>query len=138
MSRRRIGAVALTGLVLVVQGCATAKPIPYGPIADKQPWGYSDKVNADGGHTVLYVMPGGTAAKAVRERWDQRAGEVCPDGIARQNIFRVDHPNSTVQGYAYGSIAPNSRVYTGAEVEGYVYCKPADSKPAAPSPSTNP
>lgn len=128
----------LTGglaLVLTAAGCAT-KPIVYGPrTLPDQPWGYEGKANPDGGHTVLFVMPGGTPAAQVKALWERRAGEVCPGGIAKSNIFRADHPSFTQQGYAYNAPAANYRVYSSAEIEGYVYCKPEAAKAEEPKPA---
>ena len=126
----RLAAIAglLAGLALIGQGCAT--PFVYGPIGDKQPFGYKDRENPDGGHTLLVVMPGNTLPPALRDVWDRRAQELCADGTDRTTVFRVDHINGTSTSYSNG-IATSSRVWGPVEMEGYVYCKAVAAKPEA-------
>jgi hypothetical protein len=118
---------------LLLQGCAT-KPVVYGPIGPEVPYGYKDLQNPDGGFTVLVAMPGLSQPAELRAFFDRRAGELCPSGVERTNVFRMQHDDETYVNYGsqYPSVAP--RVWTGAELEGYVYCKPGAgaSKSAAP------
>ncbi len=112
---------------LLLQGCATAAPAVYGPIGAETPYGYSDRLNPDGGHTVLVVMAGNATVTALRDFFDRRAVELCPSGIDRTNVFRV-HASEYYSSapYVYGGAGIGSRARVGVELEGYVYCKAAD------------
>lgn len=119
-----------------MQGCVI-KPVVYGPIGPKAPHGYRDQQNADGSFTVLIAMPGGSLPAELRAFFDRRAGELCPTGVERTNVFRMQR--NDVTSVAYGSQYPmvGTRLWTGDELEGYVYCKSGLSAPkaeAAPKP----
>lgn len=127
--------VLLAGLVatgLMLQGCVTATPVVYGPIGPEAPYGYKDRPNPDGGFTVLVAMPGYASPAALRAFFDRRAGELCPGGVERTNVFRV-HASEYYPGapYVYGSAGVSSRSRVGVELEGYVYCKPGSDAPDA-------
>ena len=110
---------------LLLQGCVTATPAIYGPIGPEVPYGYKDRPNPDGGHTVLVVMAGHATAAELRGFFERRAAELCPAGLERTNIFRVQ-ANEYYPGapYVQGSAGVGSRSRVGVELEGYVYCKP--------------
>jgi hypothetical protein len=123
-----IAGVVVAGLSL--QACAS-KPFVYGPVGPKAPFGYTDRQNADGGFTVLMKMPANGSPAELRANFDRRAGELCPAGVARTNVFRVTHDGYNAPAPAvYGSVGIGQRVWTGAELEGYVYCKPGATAPA--------
>ena len=113
-----------------VQGCATPQPPAYAPISDTVRFGYRDRPNPDGGHTVLVVMPAHSTLTDARAFWDRRAEELCPGGVNRRIVFRADR-KELVGGapYVHGGVGVGSRYPGGYEVEGYVYCK--DASPAA-------
>lgn len=117
-------AAGLAASSLLLQGCVTAKPVVYGPIGPEAPHGYQDRQNPDGGFTVLIAMPGYSSAADLRAFFDRRAGELCPSGIARTNVFRV-HASEYFPGaqYVYGGVSVSSRSRVGVVLEGYVYCK---------------
>lgn len=121
--------LAATGLLL--QACATANPVVYGPISPEAPHGYRDRQNPDGGFTVLVAMPGQASTDDLRAFFDRRAGELCLAGIARTNVFRMTARDQTYVNYAaqYPTVAHRYR--TGVELEGYVYCKPEPEAPKA-------
>ena len=78
-SRTVIG-IGLAATALLLQGCVTATPAVYGPIGPEVPYGYKDRPNPDGGHTVLVVMAGHASAAELRVFFDRRAAELCPAG----------------------------------------------------------
>lgn len=119
--------LAATGLLLL--GCAAVKPVVYGPIGPEAPYGYSERRNPDGGFAVLVAMPGQASTSDLRAFFDRRAGELCPSGIARTNVFRMTVSDQTYVNYGsqYPSVA--SRRRTGVELEGYVYCKSGSDAP---------
>lgn len=120
----------LLAATLILAGCAT-KPVVYGPIGPETPNGYQDRQNPDGGFTVLVAMPGTAAPAELRAFFDRRAAELCPAGIERTNVFRMNRGGYTTSGYVYQGVGLASRVWTGTELEGYVYCKPAPKADAA-------
>jgi hypothetical protein len=129
---RTVVGAGLAAAALLLQGCATAKPAIYGPIGPEVPYGYKDRPNADGGHTVLVVMAGHATAAELRVFFDRRAAELCPAGIDRTNIFRVHAAEYYASApYVYGSAGVGSRARVGVELEGYVYCKPGADAPKA-------
>lgn len=131
--------VGLTAAALLLQGCATAKPAIYGPIGPETPYGYKDRPNPDGGHTVLVAMAGHATAPELRVFFERRAAELCPAGIDRTNIFRVQANEYYADApYVYGSAGVGSRSRVGVELEGYVYCKPGQGDLAAPVPAPVP
>lgn len=100
----------LAGVAIgLLAGCA---PVQYAPIG-KSLFGYQDRPNPDGGHTVLSVAP---TIDMVREFWDRRAIELCPHGVLKKNIFRADRATLHTQ---YGD-QPGHFI-----MEGYAYCKPS-------------
>ncbi len=132
MRRGILLAAGLTATSLLLQGCVSAKPVVYGPIGPEAPYGYQERENPDGGFTVRVAMPGYSTPAALRDFFDRRAGELCPTGVARTNVFRVDaneyFPSAP---YVYGGAGVASRSRLGVELEGYVYCKAAAAAPAA-------
>jgi len=108
---------------LILQGCATARPVVYGPIGPEAPYGYRDRQNPDGGFTVLVAMPGYSSPAELRAFFDRRAGEVCPAGVGRSNVFRLTASDQTYVNYGSPYPSVGSRVRTGVELEGYVYCR---------------
>ena len=126
--------LGLAAAALLLQGCVTATPAVYGPIGPEVPYGYKDRPNPDGGHTVLVVMAGHAAAAELRVFFDRRAAELCPAGVERTNIFRVQANEYYADApYVYGGAGVGSRARVGVELEGYVYCKPGPAAPAAPA-----
>jgi hypothetical protein len=124
-----MAAVLLAGAVLL-QGCATAaKPAVYGPIGETQAYGYRDRKNPDGGHTVLVLVPAGFPASEARAWFDRRAGELCPGGVERSNVFRTQANEYTLRNYG-GPPSAATRIFTSSEMEGYVYCKAEPSAAA--------
>ncbi len=110
--------------LLFISACADVKPLVYGPIGDKTPYGYRDRPNPDGGHTLLAVVPAFSSLKEARAFWDRRADELCPDGVAKRIVFRTEREESMMSApYVYQGAGVASRTTTGFEVEGYVYCK---------------
>lgn len=126
----RRGLLLLAAAGLLLQGCATPKPVAYGPIGPEAPHGYTDRQNPDGGFTVMVAMPGQAGPAELRAFFDRRAGELCPTGVERTNVFRMARPDYTYMNYG-AQVAVGSRVWTGAELEGYVYCKPGPDAPGA-------
>lgn len=129
-----LGSASAVAAALLLQGCVTATPAVYGPIGPEAPYGYKDRPNADGGYTVLVVMAGYATAAELRVFFDRRAAELCPTGVDRTNIFRVQANEYYADApYVYGSAGVGSRARVGVELEGYVYCKPG---PESAGPST--
>lgn len=125
--------VGLAASALLLQGCVTAKPVVYGPIGPEASYGYKDRSNPDGGFVVLVAMPGYSTPADLRAFFDRRAGELCPAGIARSNVFRVHASEYFADAqYVYGGAGTSSRSRVGVELEGYVYCKAAQDAPKAP------
>lgn len=125
-----LSGAGLVAAALLLQGCATAGPAEYGPIGAETPYGYSDRLNPDGGHTVLVVMAGNATVTALRAFFDRRAAELCPAGIDRTNVFRVNADEYySAAPYVYGGASIGTRARTGVELEGYVYCKPGSDAP---------
>lgn len=116
--------IALLGIVAgggLLQACATTKPPVYGPIDEKQAYGYRDHQNPDGGHTVVIVMPA-ASMPAAREWFDRRAAELCPGGIDRTNVFSA-RLNESNTGFYGTQPSAATRIFTSSELQGYVYCK---------------
>ena len=123
--RAKLSALALLGAG-ALQGCAAFQPPAYGPISETVRYGYKDRVNPDGGYTLLVVMPPQSPLPDVRTYWERRAAELCPGGNANRNIFRSERKEFMSNGpYVYRSVGVGSRTVTGYEIEGYVYCKAA-------------
>ena len=127
-------ALALTlAPALTLDACATPKPPVYGPIGDAQPFGYKDRPTGDGSFTLLTVVPAYASLTEAQAFWTRRAEELCPSGISRRIIFRVERKeNMTPAGYVYGGTGVSSRFPLAYEVEGYLYCNatpPASSGP---------
>jgi hypothetical protein len=133
VSRRASWSVRGAGLAaaaLLLQGCATATPAVYGPIGPEVPYGYRDRQNPDGGHTILVVMGGFQSVADLRGFFDRRAAELCPAGVERSNVFRVQAKEVyTPATYVQGAATIGSRSLGGIELEGYVYCKPGVVSP---------
>ena len=131
---RTVAAAGLAAAALLLQGCATATPAVYGPIGPEVPYGYKDRPNTDGGHTVLVVMAGHATAAELRVFVERRAAELCPAGIDRTNVFRVQANEYYADApYVQGSAGVGSRSRVGVELEGYVYCKPVPEGPPPPA-----
>lgn len=113
------------GLLVAVSalGACATKPVVYGPIGEKAPYGYQDRQNADGGYTVRVVMPGHSGPEALRAFFDRRAGELCPAGVERTNVFRMHRAEFGYAPYVHGGVGVGTRTAVGTELEGYVYCK---------------
>ena len=121
------------GMLLCLAACATPKPAEYGPITETVHFGYKDQANPDGGHTVLVALPPQTSLVDARAYWDRRADELCPGGVAKRNVFRSERKEfMSPAPYVQYSAGISSRIATGYELEGYVYCKAAG--PAGPGP----
>ncbi|HEX4711665.1 hypothetical protein [Phenylobacterium sp.] len=119
-------ALLVSGMALTLQACATPEPAAYGPIGEAVRYGYKDRANPDGGHTVLVVLPPQSPLAEARAYWDRRAGELCPGGVSKRIVFRSERnevmsPAPYVQ---YGA-GIGTRMTTAYELEGYVYCKAA-------------
>lgn len=116
---RAVGALA----VLALGGCVSVSGVDYVPIGEQSAFGYSDRPNADGGHTVRVELldPG----KAI-EFWNRRASELCEGRVARKLMHTALRP--TVLYEHYGGM-PGHYI-----VEGYVYCE----TPAAATPMAEP
>lgn len=130
----RVGfGLGLAAASLLLQACVAARPVVYGPIGPEAPHGYSDRQNPDGGFVVLVAMPGYSTPADLRAFFDRRAGELCPAGVGRTNVFRLHASESYADApYVYGGAGVASRARVGVELEGYVYCKPALAAPPAP------
>jgi len=138
---RRSAGLALSAVLavaaLLLQACATGAPAVYGPISAEVPFGYTERQGKAGEFTVLIKMPGGAPATQLREFFDRRAGELCPGGVDRTNVFRVSALESYARAdYVYGGAGVGSRARFGTELEGYVYCKPAPEAPSSANPVT--
>ncbi|WP_374599557.1 hypothetical protein [Brevundimonas sp.] len=105
--------------LLALSGCVSG--VDYVPISDKSYFGYSDRPNADGGHTVrVELMDGGLAM----EYWNRRASELCDGKVARKSMHTALQPTTYYD--RYGG-RPGHYI-----VEGYVYCEaPAVAERAA-------
>lgn len=126
--------------MLALSACAT--PIAYGPIGSNG-FGYSDRPNPDGGHTVMIVA---STAQQAQEFWNRRASELCAGGEYQQNIFRRERPVVTATGYAVNAYNPSYGAsytydtYGSFVMEGYLRCEQAaqseptsdDTPPATP------
>lgn len=108
----------------LLTACATPAPVAYGPMGEGSAYGYRDRPNPDGGYTVLVVMPPEAAPDLARSFWDRRAGELCPGGTLKTNVFRNDRASGTSYSYSNG-VSMGYRVFGGQQLEGYVYCKAA-------------
>lgn len=121
---------SLLCVCLVLAGCAT--PVVYGPIGPSA-FGYRDRQNPDGSHTILVVAP---SAVMAHQFWDQRAAELCGSTDYRKNIFRADIPVVTTTGYAPNAFNPGygasytQDVYGAPQLEGYLHCNSAQVEPA--------
>ncbi|WP_372781576.1 hypothetical protein [Phenylobacterium sp.] len=119
-------ALLVSGTLLGLQACATPEPIAYGPIGETVRYGYKDRANPDGGHTVLVALPPRSPLADARGFWDRRAEELCPGGVAKRIVFRSERKEiMSPASYIQGQAGISSRVSTGYELEGYVYCKAA-------------
>jgi hypothetical protein len=120
----------LLGICVALAGCAT--PVVYGPIGTSA-FGYRDRQNPDGSHTILVVAPSATVA---HQFWDQRAAELCGGAEYRKNIFRAEIPVVTTTGYAPNAYNPaygasyTQQVYGALQLEGYLHCAAANSAEA--------
>ena len=103
---RAFAALAL----LAMGGCVSG--VDYVPISDKSYFGYSDRPNADGGHTVrVELLDGGLAI----EYWNRRASELCDGKVARKAMHTALRPTAHYDNYG---ARPGHYI-----VEGYVYCE---------------
>jgi hypothetical protein len=103
---RAFAALAL----LAMGGCVSG--VDYVPISDKSYFGYSDRPNADGGHTVrVELLDGGLAM----EYWNRRASELCDGKVARKSMHTALRPTAHYDNYG---ARPGHYI-----VEGYVYCE---------------
>lgn len=118
---------SLLCVCLVLAGCAT--PVVYGPIGPSA-FGYRDRQNPDGSHTILVVAP---SAVMAHQFWDQRAAELCGSTDYRKNIFRADIPVVTTTGYAPGGIAYTQDAYGAPHLEGYLQCNSPAEAATAPA-----
>lgn len=122
-----IAATVVAGLGL--QACAPTKAV-YGPIGPKVAFGYKDRLNPEGGFTVLIAMPANAKPADLRSFFDRRAGELCPGGVERTNVFRMTRNEDLGPApYVYQGVGVSQRYGINAELEGYVYCKPAEAAP---------
>ncbi|WP_394761142.1 hypothetical protein [Phenylobacterium sp.] len=134
--RRSLVAAALlvSGAPLALQACATPEPAVYAPIGEAVQYGYKDRPNPDGGHTVLVVVPRQSSPTEARSFWDRRAEELCPGGVSKRIVFRSELKELMIPaGYVQYSAGFGSRLALGYEVEGYVYCKAAAPAPVQAS-----
>jgi hypothetical protein len=117
-------ALLVLGSLLALQACATPEPVAYGPIGEAVRYGYKDRANPDGGHTVLVVLPAQSALSDARAYWDRRAEELCPGGVSKRIVFRSERKETMSPApYVQYSAGVSMRILTGYELEGYVYCK---------------
>jgi hypothetical protein len=123
---RRALALAVAAGLAALAGCATK--FEYAPIdaATHRPYGYRDTHNADGGYTILVVMPAYSPnVDLAQQFWDRRAEELCGGADYRKTMFRAERP--TVHYDNYGG-RPGDYY-----LEGYLYCSAAapTTEPAA-------
>jgi hypothetical protein len=126
--RPKLAAVALLvlGTLLTLQACATPEPAAYGPIGETVHYGYKDRANPDGGHTILVVLPPQSPLADASAYWDRRAEELCPGGVSKRIVFRSERKEiMSPAPYVQYSAGVSRRIATGSELEGYVYCKAA-------------
>lgn len=117
-------ALLVSGMLLSLQACATPEPVAYGPIGEAVRYGYKDRPNPDGGHTILVVLPPQSPLSDARAYWDRRADELCPGGVAKRIVFRSERKEvMNPAPYTQYGAGISSRIATGYELEGYVYCK---------------
>ena len=136
MSPARLALIAGLGATgLLLQACASA-PVIYGPMGPEVLYGYKDTKNQDGGFAIRVVLPPGSGPAGLREFFDRRAAELCPSGVARTNVYKVQRNEFTAM--TYGSyVTVGSRGVTDTELEGYVYCKgETEVAKAEPAPAT--
>lgn len=133
-------ASVLAVAALALAGCVT--PPAYGPIGHvANQYGYRDRANDDGSHTILVV---GASAPMAQEYWDRRAVEICGGGAYEKNIFRAQRPVITTTGYASNGMGGGGTyqqdMYGDFIMEGYLRCTDppvtpvaADQAPAEPA-----
>lgn len=110
MTFRKPARISAALALLALSGCVSG--VDYVPISDKSYFGYSDRPNADGGHTVrVELMDGGLAI----EYWNRRASELCDGKVARKSMHTALQPTTYYD--RYGG-RPGHYI-----VEGYVYCE---------------
>jgi hypothetical protein len=125
---RPILLLAASTAACALAACATPEPPAYAPISETVRFGYRDRPNADGGHTLLVVMPAHSKLADAHAYWERRAAELCPAGVAKRNVFRSDRKEHMAPaGYVHGSVGVGTRYPVGYEIEGYVYCKAAEA-----------
>lgn len=122
-------ASAAAGVCVALAGCVA--PFNYQEIGPGAPFGYRSTANADGGHTILVVMPEYAANVALAQQfWDRRAAEICGNPNYRKIMFRAER--ATVYYDYYGARPGNYYL------EGYAYCDASASEPAPAADSTAP
>lgn len=107
--------------MLTLGGCSIG--VDYVPMGDRAAFGYSDRLNDDGGHTVRVEL---LDAKKAIEFWNRRASELCDGKVARKLMHTALQPTTYYD--RYGG-RPGHYI-----VEGYVYCE----TPAAVTTMTEP
>src|SRR5215831_13652431 len=102
----------LTGLLLVLSGCAT----PYQPKGFAG--GYTDFETQPGIHYVSFRGNGYTSKDTVIQYWHQRAAEVC----GGRDRYEIVSQGASTTPYITGNAANISTVHK-ASAEGYIRCK---------------
>lgn len=116
------------GACVALAGCVA--PFTYQEIGPGAPFGYRSTANADGGYTILVVMPLYESELALAQQfWDRRAAEICGNANYRKIIFRAERANYYDN---YGAHPGNYYL------EGYAYCDASASEPAPTADSTAP
>jgi hypothetical protein len=135
MGKRITEWVIFLPLVAVYLGACTQASPAFGPISAESPYGYVDRLNPDGRHTLLAVAPSPALARSF---WEQRAVELCGGADFKRNVFRAERPvvksvgsASNVFNPAYSSSYPYDS-YGNFFLEGYLTC--AGPTPTSPVP----
>lgn len=105
MRARRPG-IAILGLALLAGCVSDPGYAPIDAVAGRY-FGYTDRPNGDGGHTINVVLPEGVKdPRSAFDHWERRAAELCgPAGYrkllhtARRNM--INQPGYTPTGYSY-------------------------------------
>lgn len=126
MGKRISERVIFVLLVVACLGACTPVSPAFGPISAESPYGYVDRLNPDGRHTLLAVAP---SAELARSFWEQRAVELCGGVDFKRNVFRADRPVVKADGYApnvfnpsYGTSYYTYDSYGNFFLEGYLTC----------------
>jgi hypothetical protein len=79
----------ITGCIFFINGCSSNSPSEYRPYAS--PGGYKDRMISKNHYQVIYHGNENTSQKNVKELWERRALELCPnDYIILKDGIKTD------------------------------------------------